>query len=298
MKKTTTWAATTFFSVTCSSKKAIASILAIVLVLSLASSSGVKSTYAQTATITCKCVIFRLDDVQDQWLDKVQNAVLGTFIDTGTPLTTGMIMNLYGTDPLVVNEIQQGYDLGLFELALHGWNHVNYRMLSLDEQQSTLAQANAKLQAIHHTTSNIFIPPYNARNDDTLTAMSNIGLEIMSADLYYEGNPTFLPMTYPQDDPSGIISLPYTVNNMDEIKPPGSNGKTAAQLMSEVDASIAERGWAVIMLHPQDFAIYDKSTGREENAVNNTQLSTLEDLINQLNSDGIRITSYNELVWG
>ncbi len=294
----TTRACPTFFSITNKSKKVIASVLAIVLVLSLANSSGIKSTYAQTTGINCKCVVFRLDDVQDNWLDKVQNAVLGKFIDIGVPLTAGMIMNQYGTDPVVVNEVQQGYDLGLFELALHGWDHVNYGMLSLDEQQKTLTQANAKLQAIHHTTSNIFIPPYNARNSDTLTAMGNIGLEIMSADLYPEGNPTFLPMTYPQGDPSGIISLPYTVSNMAETKPLGSNGKTAAQLKSEIDASIAERGWAVVMLHPQDFALYDKSTGKEQNAVNATQLSTLGDLIDQLNTAGIRITSYNELVWG
>jgi peptidoglycan/xylan/chitin deacetylase (PgdA/CDA1 family) len=236
-----------------------------------------------------------LDDIQDDWIHDVQTTVMDTFINSNTHLTPGMIMSEYGNDSTVVNKVQQGKDAGLFELALHGWDHVPYMNLPLSEQQKTLAMANAKLQKIHGEKSNIFIAPYNEINQDTLTAMKNDGIGIVSADLFDDNG--FLPVTFPPADPSGIISLPYTVWYVDGDgpKPEGSNGKTVAQLKSEVDASIAQWGWAVVMVHPQDFATFDKN-GEAQNTVNATQLSTLKIFIAQIKADGRTITSYQGLI--
>jgi hypothetical protein len=99
-----------------------------------------------------------------------------------------------------------------------------------------------------------------------------------------------------------------TVTFMDRHKPVGSNGKTLTQLMGEIDASIASHGWAVIMLHPQDFAIYkddnDDGGGSSsssskliaQDAVNSTQIAVLKSLIKQLATDGRSITSFNGVV--
>jgi hypothetical protein len=97
-----------------------------------------------------------------------------------------------------------------------------------------------------------------------------------------------------------------TVTFMDRHKPVGSNGKTLTQLKGEIDASILSHGWAVIMLHPQDFAIYkddnydgsSSSGGRPiaQDAVNSTQVAVLKSLIKQLATDGRTITSFNGVV--
>ncbi|WP_148701562.1 polysaccharide deacetylase family protein [Candidatus Nitrososphaera evergladensis] len=251
---------------------------------------------ARAASTECNCVIFRLDDVQDSWIHDVQAKVLDAFISSDTKLTPGIIMNFYGSDSVVVDKISQGKDAGLFELALHGWNHVDYAQLSLAEQEQTLADANTKLQKINGQKSNIFITPYNSADADTLAAMKDTGLTILSADLYADGSPPFLAVTYPAADPSGIVSIPYTVYYVDEDKPSGQNAKTADQLYAEINDSIEAHGYAVVMLHPPDFAKHDDNNGQALNAVNQSQINTLQTLIDKIKADGKTITSYNELV--
>lgn len=269
-----------------------ATFVAVILVMAIADKATM---YAQAATVTtsCNCVIFRIDDIEDWWIHDVQAAVLNTFITNHTLLTPGMIMNSYGYDPEVVDTVQEGKDHGLFELALHGWNHVDYSTLSLGEQEQTIAEASTKLQTIHGEKSNIFITPYDILNSNTLTAMKNDGIGILSANLYADDG--FLPQTFPSIDPSGITSIPYTVLYVDGSQPPGHNHKTLSQLLIEVNDSIAKRGWAVVLLHPQDFAKWDES-GVAQDIVDTSQMSTLVKLISQLNYDGRSITSYAGLV--
>ena len=75
-------------------------------------------------------------------------------------------------------------------LALHGWNHVDYTKLSEQEQKATLLKANEKMQKLFGHKSEIFIPPFNTFNNNTLRAMSQIGLKIISAPLMGEENIT------------------------------------------------------------------------------------------------------------
>lgn len=247
-------------------------------------------------TASCNCVVFRLDDVQDRWIHDVQLAALDTFIKTNTKVTPGLVMNFYGADSAIVNKVQQGKNASLFELALHGGNHVDYATLSRADQEKTLTDANTKLNTIHGQKSNIFIAPYNSLNQNTLTAMRDANLQILSADLVADGSPPFLPQTFPPADAaSGIKSLPMTVDFIDRAKPAGSNGKSSEQLTSAINASITTRGWAVVMIHPQNFATYD-SRGVVQNTVNATQMTTLKNLIAQLNSDGRTVTDFNGLV--
>lgn len=274
-----------------------ASIMAAVLVVAFAGVAPVQQAHADSTTTTtitsCNCVVFRLDDIQNYWLHDVQLNVLDAFIHNNTKLSTGLIMNFYGSDLPIVNKVQQGKDAGLFELALHGWNHVDYAQLSLAEQESTLADANNKLLALHNQTSNIFFAPDNSVNQNTLVAMKDDGIAILSSDLVADNG--FLPTTYPPADSlTGVKSLPETVDVRDTHKPNGSNGKTEPQLLNEINNSLANHGFAVVMLHPTDYAVYD-SNHVAQNVVNATQLATLTDLIAHLKSDGVTITDFNGL---
>jgi hypothetical protein len=267
-------------------------------------------------SLSCNCVVFRLDDIQNFWLHDVQLATLSAFSDSDTKVTPGLIMNFYGADAPIVAKIQEGKEAGIYELALHGWNHVDYSKLPLAEQEQTLTDANTKLQSLHGSKSNIFIAPYNSLNENTLIAMKDAGLEIVSADAAPDNG--FLAPTYAASSSSSssslpasaynstdeIKSLPVTVNFMDRHKPAGSNGKTLTQLKNEIDASIASHGWAVIMLHPQDFAVYSNNNNSDgnsggriaQNTVNSTQIALLKSLIEQLATDGRTVTSFNGLV--
>ena len=43
----------------------------------------------------CNCVVFRLDDIQDYWLNKIQMEVINTFKEKNIDLTTGVIGNMH-----------------------------------------------------------------------------------------------------------------------------------------------------------------------------------------------------------
>ena len=106
----------------------------------------------------------------------MQTTLLDQFISKNVALDTGLIMNAFGSDTNVVNKISEGYKKGLFELFNHGWNHVNFTGVPLDQQKTWLSQANSKMQSIFGRNTTVFIPPYDGFDDNTLTAMKQLGL--------------------------------------------------------------------------------------------------------------------------
>src|SRR5438445_5204601 len=50
----------------------------------------------------CQCVAFRLDNVQDYWLNNVQTKIIDTFQQKNASLTIGIIGNSFGNDPKIV----------------------------------------------------------------------------------------------------------------------------------------------------------------------------------------------------
>ena len=109
--------------------------------------------------------MFRFDDIQDSWLDDVQVAMLNLFISKNQSVTLGVIMNYVGNDSKIINKVREGDKKGLFELALHGWNHVDYTKLSEQEQKLLFSKPMRRckscldinlrylsLQKIHSTT--------------------------------------------------------------------------------------------------------------------------------------------------
>ncbi|HEX2124279.1 MAG TPA: polysaccharide deacetylase family protein, partial [Nitrososphaeraceae archaeon] len=117
-----------------------------------------------TARSNCDCVVFRMDDIQDYWIRSAQLATMNQFIDRNQSLTLGIIMNGTGNDTEIVKKVREGHDIGLFELAVHGWNHTDYTKLSEEEQRSSMNDANRKMSALFGNASEIFIPPLNAFN--------------------------------------------------------------------------------------------------------------------------------------
>jgi peptidoglycan/xylan/chitin deacetylase (PgdA/CDA1 family) len=133
-----------------------------------------------TAHSNCNCVVFRMDDVQDYWVKPGHLAAMNQFIDRNQSLTLGIIMNSIGNDSEIVNKVKQGKDSSLFELAVHGWNHTDYTKLSEEEQANSMHDSNTKMTALFGNASEIFIPPYNAFNDDTINAMKQAGMKILN----------------------------------------------------------------------------------------------------------------------
>ena len=245
---------------------------------------------------TCNCVVIRLDDVQDYWLNKVQVRVMEVFVQGNEKLTLGEIMNYFGNDPTVVNETLKGASGGLFEYAVHGWNHVDYSSLSLEDQQSQLIMANDKMQTLYGKTSTVFLTPLNEFNNNTLTAMRNVDMNILSAATYssYYTSNTLTPWA-PEADSNGIYHAPETVSF--STFDGGIHGwASRSQLVNSIDSGIKARGWSVLTLHPQDFSNYSPDGVTALNSVNQTSLSNLYGLLQIIHSRGYSIASFHDLV--
>jgi peptidoglycan/xylan/chitin deacetylase (PgdA/CDA1 family) len=136
----------------------------------------------------CNCVIFRMDDVQDNFIDTAQAVAMNLFILKNQTLTLGLIMNDVGNDMTISQYIAEGTKRGLFELGLHGLDHVDYTKLSEEQQKDSLKKANEKMQRLYGNTSNIFITPYGKFNNGTIGAMGQLGIKILSAATFSESD--------------------------------------------------------------------------------------------------------------
>src|SRR3954453_1342519 len=82
--------------------------------------------YYPNTTNSCNCVIFRMDDVQDYWIEQGQIVPMDLFLNKNQSLTLGLLMDSIGNESKIYDKIKEGFNKGLFELALEGWNQTDY----------------------------------------------------------------------------------------------------------------------------------------------------------------------------
>jgi peptidoglycan/xylan/chitin deacetylase (PgdA/CDA1 family) len=265
---------------------------------------------------SCNCVVFRMDDVQDYFVSVAQVAAMNIFVSKGQPLSLGLIMNSIGNDSSIINKVSEGYKKGLFELGLHGWDHVDYTKMSEDEQRISLLNANEKMQRLFGNKSDVFISPYGYFNNNTLEAMNELGIGILSATIYSEinidrGRSVFnysAQMTKGLDDVSEKINnnislthlLPFHVPSLISYKD-YENGRPIknpiSSIIDGVEENVEKYGYSVIVFHPQDFAYADVN-GRivNDDSLNATEINEFSQLIDTLLSKNMSFTTLSEIV--
>jgi peptidoglycan/xylan/chitin deacetylase (PgdA/CDA1 family) len=282
----------------------------------------------------CHCVVFRMDDVQDSFVDLAQLTTMNLFISNNQSLTLGLIMNGIGNDTKIIGQVNAGYHKGLFELALHGWDHIDYTKLSEQEQQISLKKANDKMQRLFGNTSNIFITPYGTFNNNTIKAMSQLGIRILSAATFSESEFDKNSSVFHANNTNAAaainngnsqanhlaigsaINTNHTTNSnttsttsstasvyhlpaMTYFKNDEANKKPVKipieQILSDVDSNIKKYGYVIIVFHPQDFVKTDQN-GNLTPIVDQKEIKDLSNLINSILSKKIPITTMSKLV--
>jgi peptidoglycan/xylan/chitin deacetylase (PgdA/CDA1 family) len=266
--------------------------------------------------------VFRLDDIQDYWINDTQILLMNIFVDKGLSLSVGLIMHITGNDSSIVNRVSEGYKKGLIELAIHGWDHINYTHFDKVEQKISLLKANEKMQRLFGNTSDVFIPPFNEFNNDTIGAMAEVQLKVLSSSLYEEerfdqGKNIFMVKETSNNNDTSLSSssstsfnssanklqlnkiyhLPETVEfqafqNHTWIRIP------VHEILKDIFESINKYGYAVITLHPQSF-IKTNSTGRPDFTRQEIDIQSLYDLsslIYSLLDKKVKITSFYDVV--
>lgn len=259
----------------------------------------------------CKCVVFRLDDVKGGYLDPVQIKIMNLFLSKEAHLTLGLVMQSIGNDSSILNRISEGYEKGLFELALHGWKHNNYANLSLQEQTSALYKANERMLKIFGNRSDIFIPPYDKFNNATLMVMKELGIKILSSTIedqyrYDNGSSIFISNGKKQNASQSreIYFLPSTtgfkkfVGTSQQVKIPVE--KVAKDIYTKID----KFGYAIVLIHPQNFIKLDKSGNYTDPVkmdvnqaqINHKDMKDLEYLLTLMFQKGIVISSFHKIL--
>ncbi len=266
----------------------------------------------------CNCVVFRMDDVQDSWIETAQLATMNLFISKNQSLTLGLIMNGIGNDSKIIGRVNNGYHNGLFELALHGWDHVDYTKLNEKQQQESLKLANEKMLRLFGNRSDIFITPYGPFNNGTIYAMKQLGIKILSAALPSEGvfdmNSSILNLnniniintinnrnvTTNYNQISTSAAAVYHIPAMTFFKNDEHNKRATKtpinNILSNVDNTIKKFGYSVVVFHPQDFVKTDQHGNVVNSTMDTNQLRDLSRLIDSILSKGIKIVSFSKLI--
>jgi len=240
-----------------------------------------------TGSGMCNCVVFRIDDIQDDWIVPAQIAVMDQFKNRNVPASVGPIMNIFGSDPQIVNYVKSGYDSGHFEIFLHGWNHENHSELSLAKQRTNLKLSQDKL-ASQGMDSNVWTPPYGTVNSATFQALGEGGIKIFTSADWADNDPWFVADGKSDiKDSYGMYHMPDTSHFYNYGD---STGRVPTnQILSSIDSSINTRGWAVVTMHPQEFT---KANG----SVDQTQINDLNEIIDYVQSQGYKIKTFNQVV--
>lgn len=190
-------------------------------------------------------VCIRLDDVQDHWMWEGQVLLMDYCISKRVGMTLGVVSGTIGDDPRIVDRVQYGVNLGLFEVALHGWRNENYSRMDYAQQLDLIQRGKGRLENIFPGTTIVtFIPPTMEFNNDTIRACEDAGFRFISANI----------RNYSPESDSSVRQFPETVETAEyDARSEGSAWipHSAASIIESIKNSLEEYSYAVVTIHAQ-----------------------------------------------
>lgn len=260
----------------------------------------------------CKCVIFTMDDIADYGSNKVQLETMDYFISKNLPFTASIIVSKLANSPDldVFRKVQEGIDRKLFEIAMHGYRHVNHTLLTKEEQKDDFSRANAKLEYLFGKRADIFIPPFNDFNLHTIEAMADSNITLFSTSPDSEQtttnpyksqtsvvtNNSRLEVSKISDQKALVYHAPFAVSFLRLERYYGLSGEELVdESLRLINESIAIYGFAQIRLHPSDFTQVDATSGKSINEVDTIRFQHLTELVDGLADRNIKIASIRDV---
>jgi peptidoglycan-N-acetylglucosamine deacetylase len=266
----------------------------------------IRYSYAATFTGSCNCVAFRLDDIQDYFLDNVQVELIKTFENKNASLTIGIIGNHFGDDLYLVSFLKEkigdnnyskdNNTIGskpTLEIANHGWNHEDFSILTKDEQSDLIDKSNDKIFEKLGVTPSVFIPPFNSINNDTVSAVLKSGIRYVSANATNDSSGG----SYANNDTNTsdrLYHFPSTTATGDlNDNNTKWQGVSHEKTFSDIENSLKERGFVVVTMHPQEYSI--RNGLNYHNEVDQEQIHELELLLDEIQNSGLRIVPISQI---
>jgi peptidoglycan/xylan/chitin deacetylase (PgdA/CDA1 family) len=259
----------------------------------------------------CRCVIFAMDDLNDGGVNNVELAVMDYFISNNLPFTASIIVSKLAnsSDLDVYHKIQEGMARKLFDIAIHGYRHINHALMTYEQQKDDLSRANARLEYLFGKRSNIFIPPSNGFNNHTIEAMADLNITLLSTSDNSEKttinpyksqtlavtNNSRLEVSKVSDQKPLVYHVPFSVSFMSFQKRGLSGNLLVEESLKRINESIATYGYAQVRLHPSDFSQVNSTTGMPINELDTIKFQQLTQLVDTLEGRNIRIISFSDI---
>jgi peptidoglycan/xylan/chitin deacetylase (PgdA/CDA1 family) len=251
---------------------------------------------ASKQPVSCHCVAFRLDDIQDYFLNKVQIEIISTFERKNASLTAGIIGHYIGDDAVLTAYLREKVANSSItvEVANHGWNHEDFTLFDREEQTLLIRNASSAIAEKIGVKPTVFIPPYNRLNNDTIAAALADGIH------YISGNATFYPPSLYYEDnadmePAGAVYHFPTDASTGDLNADDTAwfGSPHGDTLRAVENNLDRYGYAVVMMHPMEFSI--RSGLEFTNKVDRKQIQELELLIDSIHAAGLRIVTISQI---
>ena len=235
---------------------------------------------------TCNCVAFRMDNIQDFYLNDVQNAAISKFGEKDAPLTISIIGKFFGSDPKVVGLINEKIRDGspLIRIANRGWEYVDHTAYDKEQQAASIGKTNDRVFQVLHVRPTAFVPPLDLFNKDTIGATAQNKMPYFSASIVRDAPPY-------ADSLKHVPSTSLFANLMDDD--PFYTGTVPQKALAKIKSNISQYGYAVISLQSQDFAAKDGQVSKNE--VDSGKLQFLDAMLDDLRSGGIEIVTLDEI---
>ncbi len=230
----------------------------------------------------CNCVAFRLDNVQDYWLDNVQTKIVDSFDSKDAGITVGIIGKAFGNDSMLVNYLKSKIPDGNIDIAINGWSFEDFTALTKDQQSNLLQQSKTKISNLLSVAPAVFLPPYEKANSDTLYSMASNDMTITSA------SPTLkIPSdldkihNYPANIFSGVLAQNTNQSMLND------------KLVSSISDTIKTSGYAIVTINFQDYAQGNASA--KTNTPDMEKIQNLQLLIDDIQNKGYKITTISNM---
>lgn len=247
------------------------------------------SQHAYADTDSCRCVAFRLDDIQDYYLNNVQMEIINTFQKKDASLTIGIIGNYFGNDQKIVSFVTEKLKNNdpPIEVANHGWNHEDFTLFDKVGQSSLIKKTNEKVFKVLGVSPIGFITPFNVLNNDTLTALHENDIQYISANVTKDRPPYNISDDALYHFPGTALTGNLNDDDTDWLS------TTHKETFAQVQGSLVNYGFAVVMLHPQEYSTREGLN--YTNQVDLNQIHELELLIDEIRNSGLRIVAIKEI---
>ncbi len=249
-----------------------------------------KSVQPKSSIITCNCVAFRLDDVQDYYLRGPQVDLMGLFQQKKADLTVGIIGSAFGDDPSLVSFLLRGLanSYPTLEVASHSYSNARLPTLDKNDQRILLEKTNEVLHQSLKIIPSVLIPPQNLFNDETLEVASELGFTHISAHIDEKHSPPYFGAD------SEMYYFPANTQTA-TLNPDGItwDKQDRSVILEDIRGFIEKYGFAVVMMHPYEFTIIEYGAYTTE--TDNQMIDEVGNLIDDIREFGIEIVTISEI---